>query len=86
MLGLVCLSLRFTWLTQLSLVDDMTERIRTYLERFQSISRIGRKPKPVVFIDFETRAQVDEHMGKVLCMAYKVGDEPVRIISTQEDD
>lgn len=42
--------------------------------------RFRREPKPVVYLDLETRAQVDRHMGEVLCMTYAEGDGPVKII------
>ena len=42
--------------------------------------RFRRKPKPVIYLDCETRAQVDERMGEILFMAYKKGDGPVKTI------
>ena len=34
----------------------------------------------VIYIDFETHAQMNDHMGEVLFTVYKVGDESVRIV------
>jgi len=42
--------------------------------------RFRRKPKPVIYLDCKTRAQVDERIGEVLFMAYKKGDGPVKTI------
>jgi len=61
----------------------MTENPRTYLERFQAISRIGRKPKPVVFIDIETHSAMSMDPGKrdALRIAYSVGSGSVHVVT-----
>lgn len=41
---------------------------------------VRRKFKPVIYLDMETRAQVDERMEEVLCVAIKVGDGPVHVL------
>jgi hypothetical protein len=53
------------------------------LDRFQAISRIGRKPKPVAYIDMETRSTLSLDPGAredVICGAYKIGDGPVTLL------
>jgi hypothetical protein len=41
--------------------------------------RLRRKVKPVRYIDFETRSKCDLDRD-ILYMAYKKGDEPVKIL------
>jgi len=48
---------------------------------FQAISRIGRKPEPVVFFDMETRSTLSMDPGSDVARgAYKIGDGPVHIL------
>lgn len=42
--------------------------------------RLRRKVKSAICTDIETRAQVDERMEEVLCMAIKMGDGPVQVL------
>lgn len=53
----------------------------TPAEAIQSVSRLGRKAKPIVYIDMETRSTLGTDAGgDVLCGAYKIGDGPVHVL------
>ena len=63
------------------MIVEYPESLRAYLDRIQSVSRFGRKPKPVVYIDMETRSTLSMDPGSdVLCGAYKIGDGPVHML------
>ena len=51
------------------------ESLRAYLDRIQSVSRFGRKPEPVTYVDIEVRDADD-----AIRMAYKVDDGPVHVL------
>jgi hypothetical protein len=57
------------------------ESLRAYVDRIQLVSRFGRKPEPVVYLDMETRSTLSVDPGSdVLCGAYKIDDGPVIVL------
>lgn len=62
----------------------MKETVGEMIDRIQSVSRFGRKPKPVIYIDLETRsphppgARISAE--DIMCMAVKVGDNPTVMV------
>ena len=62
----------------------MMETVGEVIDRIQSVSRFGRKPKPVIYLDMETRSP--HPLGQrvsandILCMSIKVGDGPVQVV------
>jgi len=60
----------------------MMETLRAYLDRIQSVSRFGRKPKPVVYIDMEVRSVMGMDPGNLEAVytPYKVDDGPVHVL------
>ena len=61
----------------------MMETVGDMIDRIQSVSRFGRKPEPVVYLDLETRSTMSMDPGsdlKVLCMTCKIDDDPVIVM------
>lgn len=60
-----------------------SDDLRDSLNRRQCVGRALRKPKPVVYLDLETRSTLSLDPGcdvDVICGAYKIGDGLVHVL------